>query len=131
MEIDNYAEFTIPASHTFPVARKTFKCEEILYVSDTCKESHYRRNHPNNRTAEEAGRIVIDMAPLVQEGRVQVENPKPGFVGQPHYKFEFDLVIMINGRNLTFEARWPAREPTEVKVGGQVSIAAAFQPGTE
>lgn len=124
-------EYKIRAYHTIPVSWKSFKCEEILYVSDVCTESHYRKSHEKNKTAEEAGRIVVDMAPLVAQGRVRVKNPKPGFIGQPHYKFKFDLVIKIDGRNLTFEARWPAGKPTEVKVEDQISMAAAFQPGTD
>jgi hypothetical protein len=37
-----YKEFCVTVVHTFPVWQKHFKCEEVLYVSDTSTESHYR-----------------------------------------------------------------------------------------
>lgn len=42
-------EFSVEVIHTFPVGARSFKCEEILYVSDTSTESHYRVKHPNNK----------------------------------------------------------------------------------
>ena len=54
-----------------------------------------------------------------------------------HWDVEFDLVMIIEGRNLYYEARWPqssGMEPSihqEVRGRGQVCIAAAFKPGTE
>lgn len=44
-----YKEFHITVIHTFPVWAKHFKCEEVLYVSDTSTESHYRSSHPKNK----------------------------------------------------------------------------------
>ena len=46
----------------------------------------------------------------------------------------FDLAIIIEGRQLKFEARWPSgtREPGEIKVRetGYVSLAPSLAPGT-
>lgn len=50
--------------------------------------------------------------------------------GKKHYRVDFELVASVEGRNLRYEARWKGPEGTE-KVGKQVSIAAAFKPGTE
>lgn len=78
--------------------------------------------------AEVAGKIIADMSFLVNEGKIQAVEPEPGFAGKRHYKIEFELVMIIDGRNLRYEARWPAGG--EVRSGGQISIAAAFRPGT-
>jgi len=46
----------------------------------------------------------------------------------------FDLVIIVEGRQLKYEARWPsgAQSPEEVKVRktGYVSLAPSLAPGT-
>jgi hypothetical protein len=49
---------------------------------------------------------------------------------------EFDLVMIVEGRNLRYEARWPSvgklkdGQEQQVQAAGQVCIAAGFQPGT-
>lgn len=36
--------------HTFPSwPRVPLKCREVLYVSDTATESHYKKTHPKNK----------------------------------------------------------------------------------
>ncbi len=64
---------------------------------------------------------------------------------QTHYRVEYDLVIIVEGRNLKCHARWPCvdnqEEVRKRKLAGesefivletvQVSIASAFQPGTK
>lgn len=123
-----HAEYAITAYHIFSTTRKYFRCEEILYVSDSSTKSHYRNTHPNNHGAEIAGRIIADMSFLVTEGRIEAIEPDPGVSGKRHYKIEFELVMIIDGRNLRYEARWPVGG--EVRSGGQICIAAAFRPGT-
>lgn len=78
--------------------------------------------------AEKAGTIKADMTPLVEMGKIQLTEPDEGFEGVPHYRIEFELVMIINGRNLSFEARWP--RGGEVQGSTQICIAAAFRPGT-
>jgi hypothetical protein len=69
------------------------------------------------------------MSFLVHSGIIQPVEQEQGYVGQRHYRIEYELVMIINGRNLTYEARWPEGGETHGK--GQISIAAAFRPGTE
>lgn len=80
--------------------------------------------------ARVAGKITVDMTPIIQQGHIQPATIKPGYDGKPHYKIEFDLVIIINGRNLRYEARWPVGS-AETRSQGQICIAAAFRPGTK
>ncbi len=111
-------------------------------------ESHYQIKHEKNNGeytstlshrrfvvltcglgAELAGKIIADFTPLVRSGKIRLTNPDDGYEGAPHYKIEFELVMIINGRNLRFEARWP--RGGEVQASTQVCIAAAFKPGTD
>jgi hypothetical protein len=70
--------------------------------------------------------------------------PGANSAAEPHYKVEYDLVVIVEGRNLRYEARWPARDDHE-QIGkrkragkssymtlktAQISIASAFKPGT-
>ncbi|KAF5857425.1 hypothetical protein ETB97_005772 [Aspergillus alliaceus] len=98
------SEFVFPVSHTFPTSRKELVCQEILYVSDRNHRSSYRVDHEENEGVEEAGRIVVDMTYLKDEGHIVPIRP-PG--GNRHYLIEFDLVVIVDGRNLQFEARYP------------------------
>ena len=82
-----------------------------------------------NLGAEKAGTIVADMEPLVKAGKIPLTVPEEGYAGEPHYKIEFELIMIINGRNLRFEARWP--KGGEVRAQAQICIAAAFRPGTD
>ena len=50
--------------------------------------------------------------------------------GKVHYKVEYDLVAIVEGRNLRYEARYPANHFGKVQRTGQICIAAAFKPGT-
>lgn len=86
---------------------------------------------------------MADMTFLKEEGLIQLQPPSEysTFSGRKdppkHWSVEFQLVMVVDGRNLRYEARWPVpREdgqfPQEqtVQAKGQFSIAAAFQPGT-
>ena len=77
-----------------------------------------------------AGIIEADMTSLVTGHRIKATVPEKGYAGKRHYRIDFELVMIVNGRNLRYEARWP--------VGGevrgeqkQICIAASFRPGTE
>jgi hypothetical protein len=49
-EVLSHREYPIQVVHTFPEKyKRPFLCEEVLYVSDSSTESHYRVTHPNNR----------------------------------------------------------------------------------
>ena len=100
--------------------------------------------------AEIAGLIAVDMTFLKTEGYIQprppseysrYDNPK-----QLHWDVVFDLVMIVDGRNLYYEARWPpldrngaveqpldrdgAFQQRAVQPRGQICIAPAFEPGT-
>jgi len=54
-----------------------------------------------------------------------------------HWAVHFDLVMIVEGRNLRYQARWPKAEDlhtgqqSDIQAQGRICIAAAFQPGTE
>jgi hypothetical protein len=81
--------------------------------------------------ADVAGRIVVDMTFLRKEGLIKPTMPENGLSGKKYYKVQFELVMIVDGRNLRYEARWPVGEGAQVQGRGQTCIAAAFVPGTK
>jgi hypothetical protein len=77
---------------------------------------------------------------LKDEGHIELEAPSMYCTdpdAKPFWSVEFELVMIVDGRNLRYEARWPApgkdKLPVEnqtVHAQGQICIAAAFRPGT-
>ena len=61
----------------------------------------------------------------ITEGEVDPRTKKP----RKHYRIDMDLVMIVEGRNLRFEARWP-QGSDQVRAVGKVSLAAGFAPGT-
>lgn len=114
--------------HTFEEDAPQFRCEEVLYVSDNVGISHYAHRHSKNKGASIAGKIIVNMTFLREQNLIQLTEPEED--GAPHWKVEYDLVAIVEGRNLTYEARWPAGGNGKVQKSSQVSIAAAFKPGT-
>jgi len=92
--------------------------------------------------AELAGSIIVNMTFLKDEGLIEpvsAYNVQPGQrTPLRFYSVEFDLVVIVNGRNLRYEARWPKSLNVEseghltdnVVAQGQICIAASFKPGT-
>ena len=68
---------------------------------------------------------------LRSRGLIQPTTTEGGLSEKKHYKVEFELVMIIDGRNLRYEARWPIGEGSQVQQKGQTCIAAAFIPGTK
>jgi hypothetical protein len=75
---------------------------------------------------------------LRDEARIQPEGPSE-FSEEPeklHWAVHFELVMIVEGRNLRYQARWPmekdlhAGQQPVIQIQGQICIAAAFQPGT-
>ncbi|CZR66777.1 related to hsp70 protein [Phialocephala subalpina] len=123
---------SIVVYHTFVASAKRLECVEILWVSPTSTESHYRKSHPKNKGhARIAGKIIADMTFLKTEKLIKPIEPEKGSKARKHYKVEFQLNLIIEGRNLKFEAVWPIGEEGQPRAEGQVSIAAAFRPGTK
>ncbi|KAE9363645.1 hypothetical protein N431DRAFT_422567 [Stipitochalara longipes BDJ] len=128
--VPTHKEYSLASVYRiFSATRKYFICEENLWVSDSEVHSHYQKTHKKNKDAELAGTIKADMTPLVRSGKIPLTLPEDGFEGAPHYRIEFELVMIINGRNMRFEARWP--RGGEVQGSTQICIAAAFRPGTD
>jgi len=78
---------------------------------------------------------------LRDEGHIQPKTPLSWskYFGSEvlYWEVTLDLVIIVDGRNLRFEAMWPSLEEPEaathrpsVQGQGQFCIAAAFKPGT-
>ncbi|KAF8849939.1 hypothetical protein BDZ45DRAFT_752274 [Acephala macrosclerotiorum] len=121
-------------THAFAVDEPQLLCEEVLYVNDSSEaESCYSVSHRKNKDAQVAGKIIVDMTRLRDENKIQPAQPvaKSGSIrGQIHYKVNYDLVAIVEARNLRYEARYPSGENGRVQETGQVCIAAAFEPGT-
>lgn len=66
---------------------------------------------------------------LKERNLIQPVEPEEGVKARGHYKVEYELVMIVNDRNMRWEARYPAGG--EVQGTGQISIAAAFVPGTK
>ena len=90
--------------------------------------------------AQRMATININMTSLRDDGHLKlvypkgVDNPDPSRL---HYRIEMDLFVIVENRNLSFEAVWPARDSEERRQGakevrrkGTVSIASSFAPGT-
>lgn len=62
---------------------------------------------------------------LRTKGYIQPIKPEHTF-GRLHYRVEYELVMIVDGLNIRYEARW--RNGQEVHVLGQeqINIAAAF-----
>lgn len=75
-----------------------------------------------------AGKILVDMTWLRDKKVIRPIEPTSANGGIRHYKVEYELVAIIEGRDLRYEARYPAGGKVQKSL--QVSIAAAFRPGT-
>ena len=47
-----------------------------------------------------AGIIEADMTSLVKGHRIKASEPEKGYAGKRHYRIDFELVMIVNGRNL-------------------------------
>ncbi|KAI9056206.1 hypothetical protein LZ554_001134 [Drepanopeziza brunnea f. sp. 'monogermtubi'] len=130
--VSHYSPFK--CIHAFDLDADKFRCEEILYANDEDTKSHYGVDHEVNRQAQEVGRIIVDMTFLRDEGRIQPKLPARGArgaaQGKAYYEVIYDLVPVVEGRDLRYEARFPPNKNGQVRQTGQISIAAAFRPGT-
>lgn len=70
---------------------------------------------------------------LIQAKKPPRRSPHPG----KYWEIEYEVVMIIEGRSLKFMARWPVKEALkpgekQYELGmKQISIAAAFTPGTK
>lgn len=91
--------------------------------------------------AVQIGTIETDMTFLIDEGHIQPQSPSPDstYAGsrRKFWQTHYDILMIVEGRSIRFEARWPAKKNCRPRDGPQrvlatklVGIAAAFEPGT-
>ncbi|KAF7926137.1 uncharacterized protein EAE97_010437 [Botrytis byssoidea] len=120
-------EYRTDVHFIFPATRKTFIYEQQLYVSDTSTEQHYKFTHPKNRGAQIVGTAHLDFGELIRSGAIQETIEQDGLKLLRYYRVDFELVMKVKGRNLEIKGCIGGES-----FGGQeVSIAAAFVPGTK
>lgn len=80
------------------------------------------------------GKLVSDMTFLRDDRLIRRTVPRLDRdrmkQGMAHYEVILDLIAIIEGRNLRYEARYPANDSGKVQKTDQACIAAAFKPGT-
>jgi hypothetical protein len=75
---------------------------------------------------------------LIQPERPSISSKYSGSE-KLHWAVHYELVMIVDGRNLRYEVRWPPLtkeqkalgEWQDTKAQGQICIAAAFKPGTK
>ncbi|KAJ9610003.1 hypothetical protein H2200_006333 [Cladophialophora chaetospira] len=137
--------------HIFQRNSRRLIVSEALWVSGQKHESGYRKNHANNdgefiswcegsslttqavltmSGAEQLGKIMFDLTELKsQPKKYLTTEDSSDHVEHTFWEIEFDLCLIIDGRNLRFEARSP-ENPNQVTSSQNFSIAASFIPGT-
>lgn len=140
--------------HTFSRRQKDLRCEEVLYVSDEICESHCWWKHGSNKSklttftfkvatkywigAQKIDTIVVDVTKYKNSGEICLKYPEGK--GEGYYEIVLDLILRVNGRNLTVEAIYPPlKDPDnfndyhqdQVLKKMHHSIAAAFVHGTD
>ncbi|KEF55827.1 uncharacterized protein A1O9_08578 [Exophiala aquamarina CBS 119918] len=131
----------IKSCHYFPRDEDRLICVERLYSSPRKHRSHFQNHHPENEGKHSAfllSYIEVNVSEFKKEfpevdkatagPRMRVSNRKIRVV-------QFDLVIIVEGRQLKYEARWPSGAPSpeavRIRKQGYVSLAPSFVPGTE
>lgn len=134
------AEYPFPVVHTFPLKAKSLICREELWVSDTKRPNHYRKTHASNRGAESIGKIETDLTFLKELGLIQQKHNttdrSKGKVRKDYWEVHYEVALIVEGRSIRFEARWPSKDKlksgeTQRTLSAKLfGIAAAFLPGT-
>ncbi|KAI8933218.1 hypothetical protein NX059_009853 [Plenodomus lindquistii] len=139
-KVKHMQEFSLRVKQTFDSREAKLLSNEELLISDSKHENYYTRRSPRNNGAGTLGRLEADFTQLMAKRRVQPQ-PNSSFGKQRsqkyHYEIWYDVVLIVNGRTMRFEARYPAKDdlgPGEkqevlgMKLVG--SMAASFKPGT-
>ncbi|KAH7385873.1 hypothetical protein BKA66DRAFT_548581 [Pyrenochaeta sp. MPI-SDFR-AT-0127] len=139
-KVESMQEFYYIVHHVFPITRKYLVCAEQLWMSDGNHKSHYRKTHTVNKGAEQVGTIEADFTFLKDKGFIQPQIPTEysAFSGsqKAYWLVRYEVALVVEGRSIRFEARWPLREDLgpgqqqQVRAMKHVGIAAAFRPGT-
>lgn len=72
----------------------------------------------------------MDMTDHKEKFPIELRSSLPDEGEKEYYQVTYDLVVVVEGRNLRYEAWYPSAEDGTVQQAAQISIAAAFQPGT-
>ncbi|KAF7900126.1 hypothetical protein EAF00_004462 [Botryotinia globosa] len=117
--------------HAFPEDSTTWICEELIYVSDGTKYSHYPLEHENNKDAQIAGRLEFDMTFLKTQRKIPLAERRYGKtkLAEPHYCVELEISAELNGMLLEYSARYPPGVGGKIMSRGRVCVSAAFAPG--
>jgi hypothetical protein len=59
--VPNRVEKSTVVYHMFDASAKKLKCEEILWVSDTCTKSHYRKQDEPNKSRKSFLSAMFDI----------------------------------------------------------------------
>ena len=73
--------------------------------------------------AEIAGKIVTDMT-FLKDSLLVIVDPQPSSRVRPHYRIEYELVLLVDGNDMKFEARYPPGGG--VLQSKQICIASVF-----
>ncbi|KAJ4186909.1 hypothetical protein NW755_007642 [Fusarium falciforme] len=105
-------------------------CCEIIYVSDTATESHYRLTHKKNKGAQKAGTLEVDFTFLKEQGLIKPIEPEIGKNGKPigkrHWKVEFLIYFKMIGRDLSCIVKRDGKVINSCRI----NIAPGFDMGT-
>jgi len=90
--------------------------------------------------AQKVGTIVANMNFLRDEGLIEPQFPSVysthSSSQKQHWEVHYEVAMIVEGRSIRFEARWPLMEKLNqgqeqrVLAMKLVGIAAAFRPGT-
>ncbi|KAI9640157.1 hypothetical protein NHQ30_011394 [Ciborinia camelliae] len=119
------------AIHTFAEDEEMLICEEVIYVSDKAKDSHYPLHHEYNKDAQIASRIEFDMTSLKTKKKINLTKRQQGRTRmvEPHYHIEFEIVAELKGMLLEYCAKYPTGVDGKVVSKGKVCVSPAFAPG--
>jgi hypothetical protein len=93
-----------------------------------------------NTGAVKVGSITADLTKLKDEGCIIPQRPSEHSIHfgsqKMYWEVFYEIAMIVEGRSIRFEARWPTTE--NLKAGAKqevlgarlVGITAAFQPGT-
>lgn len=83
---------------------------------------------------------MADLTFLKDEGLIEPKKPDPlrnfAAAQKPYWEPHYEIALIVEGRSIRFEARWPVKEALapgqnqRVLDTKLVGIASAFKPGT-
>ncbi|KAK6857193.1 hypothetical protein PG995_007380 [Apiospora arundinis] len=121
-EVDSDREWTMECEHFFPIGKKKLICQEVIYISDTVRESGYSRTSLRNKDCPCIGTIEADMTSLRDEGSILPDQNG----SQKHWRIAITLVIKIKGLDLEVSAKWRGETKGRCIINMAPSIVSAI-----